>query len=259
MTFDDIRKFKHCASKEERKQKFGVALISILLWPIFIVVLALVVFFSYGLALIIFLINWMFAEYHVRKIQAVGVSVSSDQFPEIWEAAESVRERFQIHNPPHIIILAHGELNAFAVRIARKRLIILFSELLEGIIDQPAELRALLAHEMCHHSLDFGWSRRILELYKPAKFRSARELTCDNASLVAAQDIDAAKSLLRKLSVGTKLHTRVSDPALVDEAIHINSGFYGWLLRQYLSHPPVGARISNLDRFANRNTGLKER
>ena len=105
-----------------------------------------------------------------------------------------------------------------------------------------------MAHELCHTVLDHGW-RNTFEIYKPMRYRAAREFTCDNAGLVAAESLDATTALLKKLCVGRKLFKLVDDAALIEESRQIYRGFTGWLLKQYLSHPPAGARIKNVQQF----------
>lgn len=256
MSIENIRAFNNCISAQERKQRIGVAIVSILLWPLAIAIIAMLVLVTCGLILLAWLLKHLLAEYQVRKLQALGATVSPEQLPEVWLAAQEVADRFNIKQVSQIIVIASGETNAFAVNIARKKVIVLLSELLEGVIDHPAELRALLAHEMCHHELDFGW-RRFIEIYKPAKFKAARELTCDNAGYVAAGDVEAAKSLLRKVCVGKDLHERLSEEALVAESKDIYFGFVGWLIKQYLTHPPAGARIANVVAFAERYPAMQ--
>ena len=58
---------------------------------------------------------------------------------------------------------------------------------------------------------------------------------------------DAADDLL---CVGRFMFDRVSEPELIEESHHIYSGLTGWFIRQYLSHPPAGARLENLESFA---------
>jgi len=57
--------------------------------------------------------------------------------------------------------------------------------------------------------------------------------------------------LIKKLCVGNKLHDRLAEPALIDEARTIYSGLIGWFVRRHLSHPPAGARLANLEEFVN--------
>lgn len=239
-----ITSFTMCVSQQERKRQGWTIFLNVVLW----LVLLCTVWGIIG-ALFAWLMRALLAEYVVRQIQARGLRVSEQQFPVVHEAAQQVYQCFNVQKPITIIVLASGEANAMALHIARKRVIILLSSLLDGVIDHPEELRALLAHEACHIELGTGW-RGIFELFKPAPFSQGRELTCDNAGLVAAGDLTAAKQLIKKLCVGRFLFERVSEPALIEEARYIYSGLAGWLIKQYLSHPPAGARLENLETFA---------
>jgi Zn-dependent protease with chaperone function len=243
-----VETFHDCVSDEERKQRTGVLLINILIW----MVIAIFVIATLGVALIFLIlgkaIEALFAEYNVRRLQTYGCTISEKQFPSVQRAANKVCNRFGIENHYKIILIPSGELNAFAIKFAKKKVVVILSELLEAVIESPEQLQALLAHELCHTVLDHGW-RNTFEIYKPMRYRSARELTCDNAGLVAAGDLDAMKSLLKKLCVGRKLFKFVDEPALIEESKQIYRGITGWFLKQYLSHPPAGARILNVETF----------
>jgi Zn-dependent protease with chaperone function len=67
---------------------------------------------------------------------------------------------------------------------------------------------------------------------------------------VAAGDLEAAKTVLKKLCVGKRLFSGLSEEALVDEADTIFSGLVGWFVRRHLTYPPAGARLKNLEQFA---------
>jgi len=246
---DRITSIKQCISTEERRQRLGVAFLNLIVW------LAIIVFcvLSFGVLLVFFLVGWivnyLLAEYNVRKIQALGVTVSRWQFPQVAEALAEVCQRFGVAALPRVVVVNSGETNAFAVKFARKRVVLILSELLESILDSPRELRAVLGHEVAHTVLDHG-ARGAFEVVKPAKYKAARELTCDNVGLVAAGELEAAKTMIKKLCVGKRLFGALSEEAMVAEAEAIYSGFVGWLLRRHLTYPPAGARIKNLHRFA---------
>jgi Zn-dependent protease with chaperone function len=245
-----IGSFADCVSEEERNQRFSVTVVNSVLW----FGLAAVVAASLGIMLLVFLLGWLsrllLANYNVRRVQALGATVSDDQMPEVHKALTEVLARFGSKEIPRIVVIGAGEVNALAIKFARQRVVVLLSELLEGIIDNPAQLRFLLAHECCHHALDHG-GRGIFELYKPARYRQAREMTCDNAGVVAANDAKEACVVISKLCVGNRLSSRLNQRALQREAATIYSGFSGWLLRRHLSHPPAGKRLANIERFAD--------
>lgn len=237
-------------SREEKRQRPMNYLVNGILWLILLILVILTV----GAALILFILGWLIAlltaEYQVRRIQAMGVTVSPYQFPRVFVALQRVCDCFGLPNRYRVVVVQSGQMNALAIKFARKRVIVLFSEIAESVMNQPDELAALLAHEVCHHAMDHG-IRGIFELYKPAIFRSARELTCDNAGFLVSGNVDSVKSMLRKATVGNALAPLLSDPALEEEAKQINSGLVGWFVRRHLSHPPLGARIRNVREFSD--------
>ena len=245
---DQVESFADCVSDEERKQRLSVLLVNTLIW----IVLIIAVVATLGTVLIFALmgkvVQILLAEYNVRRLQAFGCTVSERQFPTVLRAANDVCDRFGIDNRYRIILIPSGELNAFAIKFAKKKVVVILSELLEAVIESPDELRALLAHELCHTVLDHGW-RHTFEIYKPMRYVAGRELTCDNAGLVASGNLEATKSLLKKLCVGKRLSKLVNETSLIMESEQIYRGLTGWLLRQYLSHPPAGARIKNIETF----------
>jgi Zn-dependent protease with chaperone function len=243
-----VTSIRQCISRDEKKKRSGAVLVSLLLW----LLLGLFVISSFGIVLLIWFFSWvisrLLSEYNVRKLQAVGTIATADQFPEVAQAVSDICEQFSVKHVPKVVILSSSEVNAFALRFARKKVIVLLSQVVEGIIDQPQQLRFFLGHELCHLVLDDSFSGKFL-LYRPAAFKAGRELTCDNCGCAAAGDLESAKTALKRLAVGNKLFPRLNEQFLEVEARYIYSGITGWLLKQYLTYPPLGRRLSNVTSF----------
>ncbi len=237
-----------CVSPEEKKKRFGVYAINALIWTF----LALLIVGTMGAILIFYGVGWllnrMLAEYHVRKLQAAGVTATPRQFPEVAAALRAVCDHFGIADPPRTIILNSGDMNAFALKFARKRVLVLLTPFLEGSLGSPAELRFILGHELGHTMLDHGF-RGVFEIYKPASYRAARELTCDACGCAAAGDPTSAKTALKRIVAGNELHPRLDEAELAGQAEAIYAGLTGWLLKQYLTYPPIGKRLTSISRF----------
>jgi Zn-dependent protease with chaperone function len=245
---EGISSIKECISAEERKKRFGVALINGLLWLVLLLFLIStmgVIFIAYA---VVWIIKRIFAEYNVRKLMAYGTTATADQFPEIALALNDVCNRFKVKEQPRMIVINDSSFNAFAIKFAKKKVIVLVSETLEGILDKPDQLRFIIGHELAHVVLDHG-VRGTFEIYKPASYRAAREMTCDNAGIVSCCDLESAKAVLKRLGVGNKLHNRLNEDYLQEEARYIYSGITGWFLKQYLPYPPLGKRIANITQF----------
>jgi Zn-dependent protease with chaperone function len=251
-TFPKVRSrvtsVKQCVSRDEKKKRSSAFLVSGIIW----LVIAIFVILSRGSLLVLWFIGWainrLLAEYHVRKLQAVGTAATADQFPEVARALSEICQQFSVKSQPKVIILNSSEVNAFAIRFARKKVIVLLSETLDGIIDEPGQLRFILAHELCHLVLDDSFWGKFL-LYRPASFKAARELTCDNCGAAAAGDLANAKTALKRVGVGNKLYPRLNEKFLEVEARYIYSGITGWFLKQYLTYPPLGRRLTNVASF----------
>lgn len=248
---DHIQSVQQCISREEQSKRFGVTAINSFIWLILIILFML----SMGALLLIYaiswLVNWLLSEYNVKKLQALGTTATGRQFPEIAEALKAVCDKYGVTTVPKVIVINESSINAFALKFARKKVVVLLSNTLEGILHNPAELRFFLGHEVAHIVLDFG-ARGAFELYKPAAYKVARELTCDNCACAASGSLDAAKRALKRTGVGNLLIDRLDDESLVSEAKYIYSGLSGWLLKQHLTHPPLGKRIENVTQFFER-------
>jgi Zn-dependent protease with chaperone function len=244
-----IRSVKECISREERKQRFSVILLNGLVWFASLIFTAA----TWGLAAILYLVGkgtaWFLSEFNVRRLQSLGCAVSERQFPEVASAIKEVCEQFQVAQIPRVLVINVSATNAFAVKSARHKVIVLLSQTLEGVLDKPAELRFLLAHEMAHIVLDHGF-RGVFEIMKPAAYKAPRELTCDNCGVAAAGSLDSAKTVLKRLGAGNELYGRLREEVLIEEADYIYSGLSGWLLKRHLKYPPLGKRILNVTKFA---------
>jgi Zn-dependent protease with chaperone function len=247
-----VTSIKQCIAREEKKKRSSAVMVSLLFW----LLLGLFVISSFGIVLILWFITWLInrilSEYNVRKLQAVGTAATADQFPEVAQALSDICDQFNVKQLPKVIVLNSSEVNAFALRFARKKVIVLLSQVLEGILDQPGQLRFILAHELGHLVLDDSFGGKFL-IYRPAAFKAARELTCDNCGCAAAGDLESTKTALKRLGVGNELFPRLNEQFLEVEAKYIYSGITGWLLKQYLTYPPLGRRLSNVTSFHEAN------
>jgi Zn-dependent protease with chaperone function len=243
-----ITEIKQCISAEEKAKRSGIVFQNVVIWIFLAVITILLWGIPLVLALITWLGNWLLSEYNVRKLQAMGTAVTEDQFPEVSQALNEICEKFNIKKLPKVIIVQYSDINAMALKFARKKVIVLFSKTLEGVIDKPAELKFLLGHEIAHMILDHG-TRGTFELYKNSAYKAARELTCDNCGLACSGDLEASKNAIKRLNVGNKLFDRLSDEYLIAEAQYIYSGLTGWLLKKHLTYPPFGKRLLSINGF----------
>lgn len=238
-------------STEEIEHRVAVYFLNFFVWFI----LAFLIIASSGVYLLIYFIviglNRMFSEFDVRKLRAIGITVSEHQFPTIFSALNEICLKFAIKKKPTVIVINQSEHNAYAIRYANKNVIVLYSTLLETSLLNIAELKFILGHEIAHIVLSRK-ARNYYEVFKPAFYRAAREMTCDNFGIAVSGDIVSSLNAMRKLYAGKELASSLDIEALKSEATEIYSGITGWLLGWYLSHPPIGKRISQAIQFADK-------
>ena len=75
-----------CVSKEERKQRMSVLLINLLIWCVLVILIVATMGGILILVLVGKVIETLFAEYNVRRLQAYGCTVSDRQFPTVHRA-----------------------------------------------------------------------------------------------------------------------------------------------------------------------------
>lgn len=254
MTTADVVRF--CTSTEEKRKRPGIFVVNLLVWAW----LGFLVFATLGSILILYAITWifrvMFAEFNVRRVQALGTAVSEKQFPEVTQALRDVCDYLGVEEEPRVIVLNDSQLNAFAMSFAKRRVVVLLSETLEGIIKSPSELRFIIGHEIGHHQLDFS-RRGHFEIYRSAAYKAAREMTCDNIGHYVSGDLQKSKRLIRRLAVGHVLESRLDEEYLIEESDYLYSGFTGWLLKNHFTYPAVGKRLLNLMEFDERLRGMR--
>jgi hypothetical protein len=246
-----ITKISDCISTEEKKKRFSAWLLNGFLWlnsiiPVIFLPWLIIFFFVFKG------INYLTSEYNVRKVRALGTTVSQAQFPEIFEGLIAVCTQFDVKQPPRVILLNINEINAVAVKYARKKVIILFSKTLEGILDNPNEIKFFIGHELAHVILDSGL-RGMFEYFKTGSLIAARELTCDNCGLAASGNLEDSITSIKRLAIGNELTKKINSEYLIAEARELYSGFTGRMLRNNLRYPPFGKRIENLITFHESN------
>lgn len=212
---------------------------------------------------------------------ATGVKVTPKQYPSIHAMLEEACAVLDIPRP-QLYIRQNPIPNAYTLAVqGNKPFIVLHSSLIDLLT--PAEVQAVLAHELGHLKSEHGvwvtmanlllllstatlggnFGRAVYELLNTQLmlWQRAAELTCDRAMLLVIQDPAVAMSTLMKLAGGTK---KYADEMNLDEYLSQAEQFdeasktrMGRLLRESMTststHPLPILRVRELKRWSESN------
>jgi Zn-dependent protease with chaperone function len=206
---------------------------------------------------------------------ATSLQVSDRQLPKLHALLQEACQILDLE-VPQLYVRQHPTPNAYTMAIRGKQpFIVLHTSLIELL--NPAEIQAVIAHELghlkCEHGLYLtlanllmlaatqiplgglliqGWQEQLMRWVRCA------ELTCDRAALLATQDPRITMSVLMKLAGGSpSLVDQLNLDAFVEQARAYDAasqGDLGQMLRQMqtaqLTHPLPVLRAREIDRWA---------
>lgn len=207
----------------------------------------------------------------ISYIKGNGVRITEEQFPELKRQIEQCCQRLdQTPEPEAYLMQMGGAMNAFATRFFGRDFIVLYSEVVDALHDNPDALNFYIGHEIGHikrKHLKWGTvllPASLLPLLGPAYSR-AREYTCDRHGLAACESPASAEQGLAALAAGGRSSRTMNHVAFAGQSQHTDGfwmsfhelvGDYPWLAKrmgavralaagQEVDHPGrhVGAKL----------------
>lgn len=187
----------------------------------------------------------------IAQIRSNAVRVGPDQLPHIYELASKISKKLGLKKQPDVfVITGHGLLNAFATKLVFRRIIVLYSDLIDVLEEgtDSRQLEAVLAHEFGHHALNhtslkewFLWPADIIPIFALPLSR-AREYSADRVMQTLIRDKDVSEKALIKLAVGSKLGKIVNIEKYVGQRKE-EGNLFSWLSEKLSTHPDLPNRI----------------
>ncbi len=85
----------------------------------------------------------------MAQMRSNGIKIGPDQLPELYESARRASSALGLSKVPDVyVIQAGGVLNAFATKLAFRRYVVLYSDLVDACGKNSAELDMVIAHEI---------------------------------------------------------------------------------------------------------------
>lgn len=212
-------------------------------------VVSVTVFYALIFGFFVYFINAI----SMAHIRLNAMRLGKKQYPDLYSSYESVARKIGLSElPPAYLIDAGGVANAFAIKIARKKMIVMYAELFERLLEEDKidEVEAVFAHELAHVKFRhvnywiFLYPFNLLPFLGKLLSR-LQELSADRAMLAVSKNKDVAISALIKLVIGKKLKQVVNLDEYIENA-KSERGIFVWLAKLLSTHPPIPDRVAKI-------------
>jgi len=230
--------------RNEERLFRGMLVWSLLVWGVLLLI-------TFGLALVYLLFGFLFycvaQSALISYIKGNGVRITEEQFPDLKQQISACCRKLALDDEPQAYLMQMGGmLNAFATRFLGRHFLVLYSDVVDGLADNPDALNFYIGHEIGHiKRKHLSWSTilmpaSVLPLIGPAYSR-AREYTCDRHGLAACDNPANAEHGLAVLAAGGKRARTMNHRAYVEQArqtegfwmsFHELVGDYPWLVKR---------------------------
>jgi Zn-dependent protease with chaperone function len=218
---------------------------------------------SYGVFLIfvvIFLLLQRIGElFAAAYIKTNAVEVSQQQLPDIHRVVVEFSERVG-KKAPSVYVMQANVWNAFATKLAGKRIVVLFSGAVDSILlkGNKEQLSFLVGHELGHHfagHLNFWRTLTVMMgswcIWIRLWYSRRCEFTSDRYGLACCNSLNEGQRAVCNMAVGAHLASEVN----VDEAIaqwqRHRREFFVRYRTMYSTHPHTLCRLDELRNSAS--------
>jgi Zn-dependent protease with chaperone function len=221
-------------------------------WVVLILFLlvALATLYLFVILLVGAIVNYVRQRRALAQVRGSCVAVSADQFPEIYHCALTLSQRMGLAAPPEIFIAEGNVINAAAMRVAGKHVVVLMDDVVDACLrsQDPRTLTFILAHELAHHALGHtGYFRaQISRMFR--WLSRLDEYTCDRVAGALVENQTASFKALSVLLIGPQLLPHLNVARLQQQARDVASDRTAKKAEKNLTHPLLLKRLS---RFTN--------
>lgn len=224
-----------------------VALSSALIW---LALAVTIIGFVYVvlIALVFFFVHLAF----ITHLRGSAVRLGPRQFPDLYARVITLARRAGLQTMPEVYLLeSGGSLNALATRFLRRRMVVLFTDLLEACGDDQAARDMVIGHELGHLRCGhLDWHLFLLPgrlvPFLGSAYSRACEHTCDRWGATLSGSSAGAVRGLAILAAGGKFGPQIDLTAYVEQEKDLDTG---WMtLGRWLDpYPPLAARVAALE------------
>jgi Zn-dependent protease with chaperone function/type II secretory pathway pseudopilin PulG len=240
------RKMMDLVYRNEKNLFTIAAIISILFWLVLIVS-------TFGIALVYILfafIIYLFAQSgFISHIKGNGVKVTEAQYPDLHHSLTGCCQKIGLDTVPEMYLLRTDFFNALATKFLGRNFIVLFTDVVDALSDEPAAINFYVGHEIGHiHRGHLKWMAFLFPaLLLPVlgtAYRRAQEYTCDH---YGAQCCDTEVHVCAALAAISAGDTRWKELNTAEylEQIPATSGFWMSFHELTSDYPWLTKRMAN--------------
>lgn len=190
--------------------------------------------------------------------RANSVMVTNEQFPEIYQMVDLYSTKLGLKKVPEVYIIQQTILNAFATRVARRNVIVVYSHTVETMMEKESRdaLGMVLAHEIGHLAANhLRWAAIIgsTSLFIPPLYlywSRCCEYTADRLAYLCVENKDGSFEGLLKMTVGKKLAPATNVHAFIKQYEALKKDWMAKLSEFFSTHPHLVNRYFKLREFA---------
>jgi Zn-dependent protease with chaperone function len=217
-------------------------------WVVLILFLliALATIYLFVILLVGVIVDYVRQRRALAQVRGSCVAVSADQFPEVDRCALTLSQRLGMTVPPEIFIAEGNVINAAAMRVAGKHVVVLMDDVVDACLrsQDPRTLTFILAHELAHHALGHtGYFRsQITRMFR--WLSRLDEYTCDRVAGALVESQTASFKALSVLLIGPQLLPHLNVARLQQQARDVASDRTAKKAEKHLTHPLLLKRLS---------------
>ena len=229
--------------KNEKKLLTIAAIFSGIVW-LALTIGTLGIFLIYMLLVLVFII--VAHAGFISHLKGNGVKITEQQYPDLHQRLVRCCERVGQKEIPEAYILRTDFFNALATRFLGRNFIVLFSDVVDALQDQPGAIDFYIGHEVGHihrkHLIWMSvlWPAMILPLLGAA-LRRAEEYTCDRYGTACCESEADVIAALAAISAGDTRWKSINTEAYIAQraettgfwmSFHELTGDYPWMTKR---------------------------
>jgi len=192
------------------------------------------------------LINYLSHRKTLARIHGPGIHVGPDQFPEIHHCVETMWQRLGRGGvPPEVYIVEDSVMNAAAVKLGRKNLVLLTDDMIHGALasSDPRTLAFVIGHELAHAALKHNTALRVSMSTTVKSLSRLDEYTADRVATRLVGDKKVAAEGIVLLTVGPHLLPYTNYVALRQQVAEVSANKQSTKAEKKLTHPLLLHRL----------------